>query len=154
MKHQILSALAAIVLFASCSKTASDTTMSSDVIVPGSSVPSSVVSGFTADNSKASELEWRKGTDDKFKVHFNADDKRVESKLDDNGRTTASRVVSDKAVPKAVLDAFAANFPGETVYEWKLRSDGTWRAHFNRSGVKWEATFSASGTLLKAEKSA
>lgn len=53
--------------------------------------------------------------------------------------------------PQAVLNAFVARFGNVPVQEWKLRSDGTWRAHFIRNGVAWEATFTASGTLVKSE---
>lgn len=53
--------------------------------------------------------------------------------------------------PQAVLNAFAANFGNVAVSQWKLRSDGTWRAHFTRNGVAWEATFTAAGTLIKSE---
>lgn len=54
--------------------------------------------------------------------------------------------------PQAVLTAFAARFGNVPVQEWKLRSDGTWRAHFLRNGVAWEATFKADGTLVKSER--
>jgi hypothetical protein len=53
--------------------------------------------------------------------------------------------------PQAVLSAFVANFGNVAVREWKLRSDGTWRAHFTRNGVAWEATFTSNGTLVKSE---
>lgn len=53
--------------------------------------------------------------------------------------------------PQAVLNAFVANFGNVAVREWKLRSDGTWRAHFTRNGVAWEATFTSNGTLVKSE---
>ena len=54
--------------------------------------------------------------------------------------------------PQAVLTAFVAKFGNVPVQEWKLRSDGTWRAHFLRNGVAWEATFKADGTLVKSER--
>jgi len=54
--------------------------------------------------------------------------------------------------PQAVLNAFVANFGNVAVREWKLRSDGTWRAHFTRNGVAWEATFTVTGTLVKSER--
>lgn len=37
------------------------------------------------------------------------------------------------------------------VYEWNLRNDGSWKAHIMRGTVKYEATFSATGALLKFE---
>lgn len=55
------------------------------------------------------------------------------------------------AVPQAVLQSFAALFGNVTVNQWKLRNDGTWRAHFMNNGVAWEATFTATGTLIKSE---
>ncbi len=54
--------------------------------------------------------------------------------------------------PPAVAAAFVANFGNVAVREWKLRSDGTWRAHFTKNGVPWEATFKADGTLVKSER--
>lgn len=54
--------------------------------------------------------------------------------------------------PQAVLNAFVARFGNVPVREWKLRSDGTWRAHFTKNGVAWEATFKADGTLVKSER--
>ena len=58
---------------------------------------------------------------------------------------------NNPAVPAAVLNAFAANFGNTPVQQWKLRNDGTWRAHFTRNGIAWEATFKADGTLVKSE---
>lgn len=53
--------------------------------------------------------------------------------------------------PQAVLNAFTAKFGSVKVDQWKLRSDGTWRAHFTNNGAAWEATFKADGTLVKSE---
>lgn len=74
----------------------------------------------------------------------------------DNSSTTtasASSKAEDNVAtpPQAVLNAFVAKFGNVSVRQWKLRSDGTWRAHFTRNGVAWEATFTASGTLVKSE---
>ena len=65
-----------------------------------------------------------------------------------NSNTTEDRVATP---PKTVADAFTANFGNLKVSEWKLRNDGTWRAHFTKDGKAWEATFSAAGDLLKSE---
>ena len=59
---------------------------------------------------------------------------------------------SSATPPAAVSASFKARFGNLTVRQWKLRSDGTWRAHFTYNGVAWEATFSADGTLLKSER--
>jgi hypothetical protein len=53
--------------------------------------------------------------------------------------------------PQAVTTAFTAGFGSVTVSEWKLRSDGTYTAHFTNNGVLWEATYKADGTLVKSE---
>ncbi len=65
-----------------------------------------------------------------------------------SSNSTEDRVATP---PQVVLNAFTANFGNVSVRQWKLRSDGTWRAHFTRNGVAWEATFTASGTLVKSE---
>ncbi len=54
--------------------------------------------------------------------------------------------------PAAVLAAFTANYGAAPVRQWKLRSNGNWRAHFTLNGVAWEATFTPAGVLVKAEK--
>jgi hypothetical protein len=67
--------------------------------------------------------------------------------------STSSSASEDRVgtPPPAVAAAFVATFGNVPVQQWKLRSDGTWRAHFTRNGVAWEATFTASGTLIKSE---
>ena len=55
------------------------------------------------------------------------------------------------AVPDAVLQSFVAHFGNIPVKQWKLRSDGNWRAHFTLNGIRWEATFKPDGTLVKSE---
>jgi hypothetical protein len=67
--------------------------------------------------------------------------------------SSSSSGVEDRVAtpPQAVLTAFVAKFGNVPVQEWKLRSDGTWRAHFLKNGVAWEATFTASGALVKSE---
>jgi hypothetical protein len=58
---------------------------------------------------------------------------------------------NQRTPPAAVLSAFTERFGNVPVREWKLRSDGNWRAHFTNNGVLWEATFKADGTLVKSE---
>ncbi len=53
--------------------------------------------------------------------------------------------------PTAVAAAFTAKFGNVTVQQWGLRNDGTYRAHFTKNGVAWEATFTAAGALIKSE---
>ncbi len=55
------------------------------------------------------------------------------------------------APPAAVAKSFISIFGNLPVQQWKLRSDGNWRAHFLRNGIAWEATFTSAGTLVKSE---
>ena len=66
---------------------------------------------------------------------------------------TASSSAEDRNAtpPQAVATAFTAGFGSVTVTQWKLRSDGTYTAHFTNNGVLWEATYKADGTLVKSE---
>ncbi len=72
---------------------------------------------------------------------------------DDSATTSQAKRPEDniQTPPAAVLNAFVAKFGNTTVDQWKLRSDGTWRAHFMNNGIAWEATFNADGTLVKSE---
>lgn len=64
-----------------------------------------------------------------------------------------SSVMTVKATPPAaVLNAFASLFGNAPVRQWKLRSNGNWRAHFLNNGIPWEATFTPDGTLVKSER--
>jgi hypothetical protein len=64
-----------------------------------------------------------------------------------------SSTTEDRSVtpPQAVSTAFTAKFGTVTVSEWKLRSDGTYTAHFTNNGVLWEATYKVDGTLVKSD---
>ncbi len=55
------------------------------------------------------------------------------------------------APPPIVLASFRSIFGSVPVRQWKLRSNGYWRAHFMRNGIAWEATFTPSGMLVKSE---
>ena len=60
--------------------------------------------------------------------------------------------ISASSVPVSVMNAYKAKFPGATRAEWKKLSTGAYKVQFYRNGVKWEAIFSATGTLLKLER--
>ena len=62
-----------------------------------------------------------------------------------------SSAVAFATPPPAVLTAFKTLFGSVAVQEWKLRSNGNWRAHFLRNGRAWEATFTSAGVLVKSE---
>lgn len=66
-------------------------------------------------------------------------------------RPAVLQVCVKAAPPAAVVNSFISIFGNVPVRQWKLRSDGNWRAHFMNNGVKWEATFRPDGTLVKSE---
>jgi hypothetical protein len=63
-----------------------------------------------------------------------------------------NKTIVQAAPPQAVLNAFATLFGNAPVRQWKLRSNGNWRAHFTLNGVAWEATFTPAGVLVKSER--
>ena len=54
-------------------------------------------------------------------------------------------------VPDAVLSAFNSLYTDATNIEWKLLTNGNFKAEFFRSAVKWQTTFTPSGTVVKEE---
>ena len=156
MKSKIIPALIAAISLVSCSEEAVDnnTASTSVAVVPVSSVPSTTSSAFSTEFSGSSSVEWLRGSNNSFTVQFNQSNQRHSAGYDDNGHRSSHSVISlSAAVPQVILDAFRQLYPGDMVYEWNLRNDGTWKAHMMRGTVKYEATFSATGTLLKFEKS-
>ena len=156
MKSKIIPALIAAISLVSCSKEAVDnnTASTSVAVVPVSSVPSTTSSAFSTEFSGSSSVEWLRGSNNSFTVQFNQSNQRHSAGYDDNGHRSSHSVISlSAAVPQVILDAFRQLYPGDMVYEWNLRNDGTWKAHFMRGSVKYEATYSADGTLLKFEQS-
>ena len=150
-------ALAFVLILASCSKEINNDRNSTGdpvQVVASTAVPAATVQAFTAEFSGASGIEWLRNSNSRFTVQFNQANQRHSAGYDDNGhRSSHSVICTDGPVPQAVLDAFRQLYPGDQVYEWNLRNDGTWRAHLLRDAVKYEATFSATGTLLKFERS-
>jgi hypothetical protein len=156
MKNFLLVSVLSTALLVSCSKSATDDNSSggSTVVVPASSVPATTRTALTTNFPGASEIEWQRNSSSSFTSQFNQNNQRHSAGFDDNGHQSSHSVIClDAPVPQVVLDAFRANFPADTVYEWKLRNDGTWKAHIMRNGVKYEATLSATGTVLKFERS-
>jgi len=60
--------------------------------------------------------------------------------------------ISAASVPSAVMSAFKTRFPDATRIEWKKLADGNFKVQFFRGAVKWEATFSPTGRLVKLER--
>ncbi|MBL0270885.1 MAG: hypothetical protein IPP99_19995 [Chitinophagaceae bacterium] len=156
MKNKIIPALIAAISLVSCSKEAVDNNGSNTAVtvVAATSVPASTVTAFTSEFSGAGSVEWMRSSNNSFTVQFNQSSQRHSAGYDDNGHRSSHSVISlSAAVPQVVLDAFRQLYPGDMVYEWNLRNDGSWKAHIMRGTVKYEATFSATGALLKFEKS-
>ena len=142
--------------FAACTKSSIDDNGGASVdVISSSSVPAATTTAFNNEFSAASGIEWQRNSSSSVTVQFNHSSRRHSAGYDDSGhRSSLSTICFDGPVPQVVLDAFRQRFPTDNVYEWKLRNDGTWRAHMMRGSVKYEATYSASGELLKFERSA
>lgn len=158
MKNIITPALLATLTLTACSKSATQDNgvgSGNTTVVAASAVPAATTTAFNRDFSGATGVEWQRNNISSFTVQFNHSSQRHSAGYDDNGnRSSHSIICSSGPVPQAVLDAFRQLYPTDNVYEWKLRNDGTWRAHIMRGAVKYEATFSATGTLIKFERSA
>jgi len=154
MKNIFIPALAAAIVVSSCSKQGLPENGGTTTVIPPASVPAATTTSFRNEFTGATSVEWRISGSNNFTVQFNFSSQRHSAGYDDHGRRSSHSIIcSDGPVPQAVLDAFSSLYPGDIVYEWKLRSDGTWKAHIMRGGVKYEATFSATGTLIKFERS-
>ncbi len=154
MKNTILFVAISAVLLTACSKSAiDDNGGGSATVVDVSAVPQATRTAFSNDFSGATGVEWQRNSSSNFTVQFNHISQRHDAGYDDSGHQSSHSIIClDAPVPQVVLDAFRLRFPTDNVYEWKLRNDGTWKAHFMRSTVKYEATYSAAGSLLKFER--
>jgi hypothetical protein len=157
MKIRLLAsaALFSLLAFTACKKEDSSTPAATNpqaiTVVPQSAVPAATVAAFTAGFAGATEVEWHRSGNN-FEVEFNHQNQRHHAGFDDNGHQSSHSVTCINAVvPAVVLAAFRASHPNDNVYEWSLKNDGSWQAHFYRNTVKWEATYSAAGTLIKEE---
>jgi hypothetical protein len=148
--------LLAALSFTACTKSSVDDNGAGNTTgISSSSVPAATTTAFNNEFNSATGVEWQRNSSSSFTVQFNHSSQRHSAGYDDSGhRSSLSTICFDGPVPQAVLDAFRQRFPTDNVYEWKLRNDGTWRAHIMRGTVKYEATYSASGELLKFERSA
>ncbi len=154
MKNTIILAAFSALFFTSCSKSGvEDNGTGSTTVVDASAVPQASRTAFSNDFSGATGVEWQRNSSSSFTVQFNHSSQRHSAGYDDSGHQSSHSIIClDAPVPQIVLDAFRQRFPTDNVYEWKLRSDGTWKAHFMRGTVKYEATYTASGSLLKFER--
>jgi hypothetical protein len=160
MKNKLFLFASCLIFATSCKKSADATVAQDQVVTPiaQSAVPAPVVSVFASRFPAAAQVEWfsvssSSSSRREFEVEFNHSSQRHEARFDDNGTEKHHNITCIEApVPQAVLTAFRSTHPNDNVYEWKLRNDGTWKAHYMRGAVKWEATYSAAGVLIKEEQ--
>ena len=156
MKKQFLLVSIGVCSLIACSKSSGDPVLTgtgSANIIPASTVPAATMTTFNTNFSGATEVEWQRSSSTSYSSQFNLNNQRHDAGYDDNGHQSHHTVIClDAAVPTIVLDAFRLRYSTDNVYEWNLRNDGTWKAHFMRGTVKWEATFSATGVFIKLEQ--
>lgn len=156
MKNKIIIAALAIISLTACTKSAindNSNPAGTTNVVPAASVPAAVINSFNNSFRGATEVEWQHNNSSSFTSQFNLGNQRHDAGFDDNGHQSSHSIIClDAAVPQVVLDAFRQRFAGDNVYEWKLTNAGEWKAHFMRGAIKFEATFSATGTLIKFEQ--
>lgn len=155
MKLLALAAIFSLLAFTSCKKEDTAAVVATNpqaiTVVAQSAVPAAIVASFSASFAGATEVEWHK-SGNHFEVEFNHQSQRHHAGFDDSGHQSSHSVTCiNGAVPAVVLTAFRNSHPNDYVYEWNLRNDGNWKAHFYRGTVKWEATYSAAGILIKEE---
>jgi hypothetical protein len=164
MKNKLFLIATCAIVATSCKKATDDVLPTSDQSVTAisqSSVPAAVVSSFSSSFSGATQVEWfsarsssssSSSSSREFEVEFNHASQRHDARYDDNGNQRSHSIsCTDGPVPQVVLTAFRSTHPNDNVYEWKLRNDGNWKAHYLRGAVKWEATYTAAGVLVKEE---
>lgn len=151
MSTSTIFALALTLFLASCAKNDVTDDKGAARIIPESSVPATVRTTFNTMFSGATEVEWQRDDNSRFRSQFNFSSRRNEASFDDSGHHLSTTEQCSSAVPAVVLNAFRSAFPNDNVYEWKLNTDGTWKPHFMRGSVKWEVTISATGTIIKTE---
>ncbi len=69
---------------------------------------------------------------------------------EDNPNGGGGNNIAASAVPAAVISVFNSRYTGVSGVQWKL-INSNYKAQFFIGSVKWETTFSASGTLLLEE---
>jgi hypothetical protein len=159
MKNKLILAAICFLLATSCKKSNDGVTPQEQVtVISASSVPVVVITAFNNSFPGSTEVEWRSvnisGRTEKneFEVEFNHQSQRHSSRFDDNGVSKKHNITcTSGTVPAVVLAAFRATHPTEVVTEWKLRNDGTWKAHYLKNTVLWEATYTVAGVLVKDE---
>ncbi len=70
---------------------------------------------------------------------------------EDNPNGGGGNNIAASAVPAAVMSVFNSRYPDASQTQWKLLSDGTYKAEFFRGASKWQVIFKADGTIIKEE---
>jgi hypothetical protein len=125
-----------------------------------SAIPQAVLQSFTNLFGNVTVQEWSLRNDGTWRAHFLNNGVAWEATFKADGTLVKSEASGannnnddgSAGVPTAVLQSFTNLFGNIPVQEWKLRSDGNWRAHFMNNGIAWEATFTPDGTLVKSER--
>ena len=133
MKKIIFIAAISTLFISACTKTAveSNNGININSVVDASVVPLATRTAFSNDFSGASGIEWQRNSSNSFTVQFNQSNQRHDAGYEDSGHRSSQSIICINApVPQVVLDAFCLRFPTDNVYEWKLNSNNTWKAHF------------------------
>ncbi len=158
MKTKLLLFVLVVTSIVSCKKTTEILPAEVQNVVNEANVPVAVLTAFNSAFTGATQVEWRtvattgRTAKQEFEVEFNHQSQRHICRFDDNGSQKSHNISCTTGnVPQVVLTAFRATHPTEIVTEWKLRNDGTWKAHYLKGAVAWEATYTAAGVLVKDE---
>jgi hypothetical protein len=163
MKNKLFLFASCLIFAVSCKKSTDGVTSQDGVVaaISASSVPAPVLNAFATRFPGSTQVEWfsvssnsssSSSSSREFEVEFNHSSQRHSSRFDDSGNERRHSIsCTDGPVPQVVLTAFRSTHPNDIVYEWKLRNDGNWKAHYMRGTVKWEATYTAAGVLVKEE---
>jgi hypothetical protein len=160
MKNKLFLFASCLIFAVSCKKATEDV-ISTDAgvvaAIAASNVPTPVLNSFATRFTTATQVEWfsvssSSSSSREYEVEYNHLSQRHNSRFDNNGVEKRHSIsCTDGPVPQSVLTAFRSTHPTDIVYEWKLRNDGTWKAHYLRGTVKWEATYTAAAVLVKEE---
>ncbi|RYZ94982.1 MAG: hypothetical protein EOP47_26725 [Sphingobacteriaceae bacterium] len=145
MKKSILTFAMAAVLLASCKK--------ADDVTPAATTESATLAvNSNAKHSGTDDAAKKTGADDNQPKHSGTDDAAKKGGTDDNQPKHSGNDEKAISVPAKVTAAFNQKFAGAKVREWKLASNGLYKAHFSGRGANWEASFKADGTFVKVER--
>jgi hypothetical protein len=158
MKTKLLLFVLVVTSLVSCKKTTELLPAEVQNVVNEANVPITVLAAFNSAFTGATQVEWRtvattgRTTKQEFEVEFNHQNQRHICRFEDNGTQKGHSISCTSGnVPQIILTAFRATHPSEVVTEWKLLANGSWKAHYLKGAIVWEATYTAAGVLVKDE---